>query len=290
MPADRSRGRALRGERGPQRGSRVGVPVGPPRLNKAGWEGWDEYADFYDWENAQTLDRRDVRFWQDMSRRASGNVLELGCGTGRVTLPVARTGAYVVGVDRSAEMLSHARRRAARAKLDKNLSLLRADIRSLPFRRSVRFDLVMAPYGILQSLLRESDLTATLASVANVLARGGIFGVDLVPDLPVWKEYRNQVRFRGARRGGRSRIALVESVRQDRERGLTIFDQLYIERRGRARTTRAFSLVFRTLSIPQMTRRLERAGFRITAVLGDYAGKPWDPRADVWLILAEKAG
>jgi len=35
----------------------------------------------------QTLDRRDVRFWQDMARRAGGKVLELGCGTGRVTLP-----------------------------------------------------------------------------------------------------------------------------------------------------------------------------------------------------------
>jgi ubiquinone/menaquinone biosynthesis C-methylase UbiE len=281
MPADPSRSRAAaRGE---------GVPVGPPRLSKEGWEGWDEYADFYDWENAQTFDRRDVRFWQDLSRRAGGRVLELGCGTGRVTLPVARTGASIVGVDRSAEMLSHARRKATRAKLDNNLSLLRADIRSLPFRRSARFDLVMAPYGILQSLVRESDLTATLASVVNVLGRHGVFGVDLVPDLPVWKEYRNQVRFRGARRGGTSRIALVESVRQDRERGLTIFDQHYIERRGRARTSRAFSLVFRTLSVPQMTRRLERAGFRITAVLGDYGGKPWDPRADVWLILAERS-
>ena len=34
-----------------------------------GWKGWDDYADFYDWENAQTLDRRDVRFWQDMAQR-----------------------------------------------------------------------------------------------------------------------------------------------------------------------------------------------------------------------------
>ena len=38
-----------------------------------------------------------------------------------------------------------------------------------------------------------------------------------------------------------------------------------------------------------MRRRLERAGFRVTAVLGDYDGKPWDSRADVWLILAQKA-
>ena len=111
-----------------------------------------------------------------------------------------------------------------------------------------------------------------------------------MPDLPVWKEYRNQVRFRGRRPGTGSRITLVESVRQDRARGLTIFAQQYIESRGRARAVRDFSLVFRTLSIPQMTSRLARAGLRVTAVLGDYKGGPWDPRADVWLILAERSG
>ncbi len=79
------------------------------RTGKAeGWKGWDDYAPFYDWENAQTLDRRDVRFWQRMAERANGPVLELGCGTGRVTIPVARTGARIVGIDRSSEMLARA--------------------------------------------------------------------------------------------------------------------------------------------------------------------------------------
>jgi hypothetical protein len=158
----------------------------------------------------------------------------------------------------------------------------------LPFRMSARFDLVMAPYGILQSLVSESDLKATLASVARVLAPGGIFGVDLVPDLPVWKEYRNKIRFRGQRRGGTSRITLIESVSQNRAKRLTLFDQEYIEQRGRERKTRRFTLVFRTLTVPQMTKRLEKAGFQIRAILGDYGGEAWDPRADVWLILAEK--
>jgi ubiquinone/menaquinone biosynthesis C-methylase UbiE len=264
------------------------IPKGKPEAIREGWKGWDDYADFYDWENAQTLDRRDVRFWQDMATRATGPVLELGCGTGRVAIPVARSGAHVIGIDRSAEMLGHAVRRTKRARLKGRVSWLRGDIRSLPFGGSAGFDLVMAPYGILQSLVRESDLAATLASVAQVLAPRGVFGLDLVPDLPVWKEYRKQVRFRGSRRGGKSRITLVESVRQDRARRLTIFDQEYVERRGSTRTSRCFSLVFRTLTVPQMTRRLERAGFKVRAVLGDYRGKPWDPRADVWLILAEK--
>ena len=91
-----------------------------------------------------------------------------------------------------------------------------------------------------------------------------------------------------ARRGGTARVTLVESVRQDRARKVTIFDQEYVERRGRRRIAKRFSLVFRTLTVPQMARRLEKAGFRIKAILGDYNGEPWDPRADVWLILAEK--
>ena len=268
---------------------RVAARVGePPRQRTEGWSGWDDYADFYDWENAQTLDRRDVKFWQGMAMRASGPILELGCGTGRVTIPVSRTGARIVGIDRSSEMLSHALKRTRRSRSGGRPLWVRGDIRFLPFGPSPRFDLVMAPYGILQSLIRESDLKAALASVARVLADGGIFGVDLVPDLPVWKEYKDQVRFRGARRGGASRITLVESVRQDRAKRLTIFDQEYIEQRGRVRKTRRFSLVFRTLTVPQMTKRLANAGFRVKAVLGDYDGEPWDPRADVWLILAEK--
>src|SRR5918992_6217653 len=143
-----------------------------------GWQGWDDYADFYDWENAQTLDRRDVKFWRKMAERANGPVLELGCGTGRVTIPVARAGVRIIGVDRSAGMLAYAAKRSRRARAGRRPTLLRADIRFLPFRTAARFDLVMAPYGILQSLVRESDVKATLASVARILAPGGIFGVD----------------------------------------------------------------------------------------------------------------
>lgn len=144
----------------------------------------------------------------------------------------------------------------------------------------------MAPYGILQSLTRERDLRAALESVGRVLRRGGLFGIDLVPDLPRWREYRRRTSLTGPR--GRGTVKLVESVRQDRARKLTIFDHEYIERHGRTRSVHRFTLTFRTLSVPEMSRRLERAGFRVRSVLGDYQGGPWDARADVWVILARK--
>src|ERR1700704_4952462 len=91
--------------------SRVPNPV------RQGWEGWDDYAPFYDWENARTLGRRDVPFWRRIALEAEGPVLELGCGTGRISLPIARAGVSLVGIDRSAPMLEHATRHAKRRRI-----------------------------------------------------------------------------------------------------------------------------------------------------------------------------
>jgi SAM-dependent methyltransferase len=295
-----------------------------------GFEGWDDYAPFYDWENARTLGRRDVPFWRHLALEAGGPVLELGCGTGRVSIPLGRAGVPLTGIDRSVAMLAYARGRLRRARLGHRVALVQGDIRHLPFasteggtrdsglgtrdsrlaaRRSGPrargaksnpgsrgpgsgspvFAMVMAPYGILQSLLHERDLALTLTEVHRVLRPGGTFGLELVADLPSWEEYRRRVSLEGWRgRPGGSHVTLVETVRQDRARRRTIFDQEFTERRGGRRRVHRFSLAFRTLSVPQMARRLERAGFEISALLGDYRGRAWDARAEVWLILARR--
>jgi ubiquinone/menaquinone biosynthesis C-methylase UbiE len=252
-----------------------------------GWRGWDDYAQFYDWENAQTMGRRDVKFWQRLAQRTHGRILELGCGTGRVAIPMAKTGARVVGIDRSASMLTRARTRVRRSKLAGSLQLVRGDVRVLPFPPA-SFALVAAPYGILQSLLDDATLDATLDSVRRVIERGGTFGIDLVSDLTSWAEYQRRVKLRGRVGRGQTHITLIESVRQDPARGLTMFDQEFIERRGADTRSHQFSLSFRTVSVEGMTERLERHGFRVSAVLGDYDGGPWDARADVWLLLATR--
>jgi hypothetical protein len=184
-------------------------------------------------------------------------------------------------------MLARARRRVRRARPRRVPALVRGDIRRLPFARAFR--LVMAPYGVLQSLLRDRDLADTLAAVARVCRPGALFAIDLVPELIDWKEYRRRVSLAGPRAGGRSHVTLVETVRQDRARRITRFDQEYIERSGRARTTRRFTLSFRTVPVRGMVRRLESAGFRVEAVFGDYEGLPWRRGADAWIILARLA-
>jgi len=285
---------------------RQAVKVSTSGRAPEGHDGWDEYAPFYDWENARTLGRRDLPFWRNVALQVGGPVLELGCGTGRLSIPLGRAGVPLFGIDRSEAMLARARARVRRAGLSGRVHLIRGDIRKLPFAgRVVRpsragapqrvtspgqpFDMVLAPYGMLQSLLRERDLVDTLAAVHGVLRPGGTFGIELVADLPSWAEYRKRVSLTGWRgRTGGARISLVESVRQDRARRLTFFDQEFTERNGRSTTVRTFSLAFRTLSVPQIVRRLEKTGFEVSALLGDYRGRQWDPRADVWVILATR--
>lgn len=259
-----------------------------------GYEGWDDYAPFYDWENAQTVGRRDIAFWSAFARGATagqagdgGPILELGCGTGRVALPVAREGATVVGIDRSGPMLARARTRVKRARLQSHVQLVRGDIRHLPFPDRT-FPLVMAPYGILQSLLVERDLAKALDAVARVLTKKGTFGLELVADLPAWDEYSKRVSMRGKRGPNGKPITLIESVKQDRARHITRFEQEFIEGRGKTAVRKKFGLAFRTLTVPQMVRRLEKAGLEVSALLGDYQGGPWDLRAEVWIILARR--
>jgi ubiquinone/menaquinone biosynthesis C-methylase UbiE len=254
-----------------------------------GHEGWDDYADYYDWENAQTVGRRDVAFWQRMARQSAGRapILELGCGTGRVAIPVAKSGATVIGIDRSESMLARGRKNVRRARVGSQVKLLRGDIRHLPFPdRS--FPLVMAPYGILQSLLDERVLKATLKEVSRVLTRKGTFGLELVADLPAWEEYSRHTSLRGTRGPKGKPIVLIESVKQDRRNHITRFEQEFVEGRGKTASRKKFTLAFRTLSVPQMVQRLEKAGLEVSALLGDYQGGPWDLRADVWIILARR--
>ena len=84
-------------------------------------------------------------------------------------------------------------------------------------------------------------------------------------------------------------MTLVETVRQKRDAGLTIFDQEFIEWRGGRRSVHRFSIAFRTVTVTRMAELVAAAGFRIAAVLGDYRGRAWSPDAGVWVIIGRRA-
>ena len=141
---------------------------------------YDAWADIYDAVFSYVVD--DIPFYlEEAATYGDGGVLELGCGTGRVAIPLALSGVSVAALDSSAAMLARAREKA-RAAAAKNLTLVQADMRDFDLQR--KFSLVIIPFRGFLSLLSAADQIAALRAIKRHLLPGGRLTLDIfVPDL-----------------------------------------------------------------------------------------------------------
>jgi len=142
---------------------------------------YDRIARFYDVDMAQNMRFDDVAFYAHHCLRARGTVLEIGCGNGRVLLPLLARGIDAVGVDASAPMLAELRRKAATARLP--LRAVRADARRLPLRSGL--GAVLCPYSLVTYMTTRADLEALLAGCRALLVPGGLLLVDAFVPRPL---------------------------------------------------------------------------------------------------------
>jgi ubiquinone/menaquinone biosynthesis C-methylase UbiE len=145
---------------------------------------YDAWAEWYDvFYSTAGLD--DVEFYVDLAVLSGGPVLEIGCGTGRVTLPVAAAGVDIVGVDFSPAMLVKAEKRAATTSdLGGSYEFVHGDMRTLALDRL--FPLVVIPARTLYLALTPEEQVETLRRAASHMAPGGILAFNLFtpdPDL-----------------------------------------------------------------------------------------------------------
>ena len=145
----------------------------------------EHYADaaLYDYEYRRR--RADVTFYRELARRRGADrILELGAGSGRVTLPLARDGHAVVALDQSEAMLARLRARIARlpAPVAERITPVTGDLRT--FSVAGRFPLAIAAFNVLEHLYTRGEVTACLQRIAAHLAPGGVFAFDVqLPDL-----------------------------------------------------------------------------------------------------------
>ncbi|VAW36077.1 hypothetical protein MNBD_CHLOROFLEXI01-3841 [hydrothermal vent metagenome] len=133
----------------------------------------DMYADpiNYDLESGQF--KLDDTILLDLASQASGAVLELGCGTGRVTIPLAQQGFDMTGLDITSHMLQYAQNKAK----DLPIKWICADIRN--FHLENQYALIYTYGSVFQHLLNRSDQEAMLARVHEHLAPEGKFVMDV---------------------------------------------------------------------------------------------------------------
>jgi cyclopropane fatty-acyl-phospholipid synthase-like methyltransferase len=115
----------------------------------------------------------DVDFWLGEAARTDGPLLELGCGTGRVTIPLAARGCQITGLDISDSMLRRARSKAADAGVVATWIL--GDMRGFELDR--QFAMIFCPFGTFNHLRRD-DVAQCLSAAREHLLPGGHFALD----------------------------------------------------------------------------------------------------------------
>ncbi|WP_303013596.1 class I SAM-dependent methyltransferase [uncultured Bacteroides sp.] len=129
-------------------------------------------AHIYDGLNTFLSDLQFYKKWLPADKDA--RILELCCGTGRLTIPIAQEGYTICGVDYTPSMLEQARAKAAKAGLE--INFIEADIRTLDLQE--QFDFIFIPFNSIHHLYGNKDLFRALEGVKKHLKDGGLFLFD----------------------------------------------------------------------------------------------------------------
>jgi SAM-dependent methyltransferase len=248
---------------------------------------FDPYSivvDFYEeWARPQ---KADIPFYVKHATSVRGPVVELGVGTGRVAIPIARAGKEVIGVDLSDAMLTEAARRSAAEGVADKLTFVEADMRS--FVADPAVELVMIPFRGFLHMLTVDDQLEALGSIHRSLVSGGRLVLNIFlpdPELVVSQDGRKishgdfvDERGRRCEMWGIPEYDVASQVLHLRV-GLDVYDG------ERPVDTIETGFDLRAIHRYEFEHLLIRAGFEVEALYGWFDERPLegDAREQIWV-------
>jgi len=220
--------------------------------------------------------------------RPGARVLDLACGTGRITLVLARKGFDAVGLDYSKPFLRQARAEARKSRLDGRVSFIRGDMRRASAHVGrAGFDLAVSLYNSFGYFARRGDDSRVLREAFRALKPGGAFVLNTLNE-----------------GGVRHRLEDPPRIGHEPVKNVFVFDQIAYDRRKRktqgrwtiidARASRVkiarLPLSQNVYSHAELARMLRQAGFRIERVWGLWDGGRFTKRSWHQTIVARKPG
>jgi SAM-dependent methyltransferase len=260
-------------------------------------------AEAYD---AETIVRDDIPFYVELAKEAAArgeSVLELACGTGRVTIPIAQAGLNVVGLDRSPAMLDVARRKAEGVDFPhpnplpegegitpENPRWVEGDMSK--FELGERYGLVIIPARSLLLLLTVAEEKSCLRCVREHLVDGGRLALNIFnPDLVLMASWMTtkQGLWRREPESGPTRDVLVTRDYRTADQAI---DERYIDTElsdqgaviARVERNLRLRYVFRY----EMEHLLALSGFEVEALYGWFDKRPFDDESSEMVWLARK--
>jgi SAM-dependent methyltransferase len=225
-----------------------------------------------------------VPFYVDLARQQGGGVLELACGTGQITIPIAELGLPTVGLDRSHAMLTVARQRASAARAA--VSWVQGDMRDFALGR--HFDLIFVARNSLLHLLSTTHLVAALTAVRRHLTPDGVFAFDIFNPNP---------RLLARPRGQRFPVMEVttETFGTLQVEDTPDYDAATQVNRGTWHISApgkpeawTISLVMRSIFPQELPALLSAAGLELVSRFGELSGAPFVPGSRVQVCVCRR--
>ena len=255
---------------------------------------YDRWAEIYDSVYSYVVE--DISFYVDEARNSGGRVLELGCGTGRVALPIAQAGVDIVGLDFSTVMLDEARRKMIGSQpLSGSLTLVEGDMRDFSLGGELGegepFSLAIIPFRGFLSLLSVGDQVRALVNIKRHLSPGGKLILSIfVPDPSMLvQEVDGPYHFRDVTDPGTGRqFVLWQQNRYDNYSQIvntrTIIEELDEDGVVRERKYRDFQL--RYIHRWEMHHLLRMCGFEVLDLFGDFSRSDFDDTSTEMIWVA----
>ena len=247
--------------------------------------GMEEYDDpiRYDAEYGGIDDA--ATFFLALAEGSGRRVLDLGCGTGRLAIPLARRGKEVTALDRSRAMLAYACSKAAQLPI----RWIEGDFRSFDLGRE--FDLILACGHAFQALLTEADQRTFLACARRHLAGEGRLVFDTRNTVPLHLDVTGEERFWHSLAlpdGGLVDVSGTEAY--DPATGIMYYRTFRAGRGGGPRTETVLDIKF--TAPDDLQRLLRECGLWPERLLGDFSGAPLTDGSPEIVVIArpEQAG
>lgn len=224
----------------------------------------------------------DVAFYVAQASEHGGPVLEYGCGAGRITIPMARTGVTVVGVDHSEAMLEELATALALEprEVRARVSAKRGDMRDL--RISRRFPLVLSTFNTFLHLYTRDDVERHLARVHAHLAPKGrfVFDASLPSPIDLARDPGRPLRTPPLRHPSLGKCRYAERFDYDAARQI-LFVSMEFEPLSAEQAPFATPLAHRQFFPQELEALLHYNGFEVERVEGGWQGEPLDRFSDV---------
>ena len=234
----------------------------------------------------------DVPYWVETAKSAGGPVLELACGTGRITLPLVRKGLIVDALDGSLPML-HKLEAKARAELSAEelgrLAWHWSNMRD--FELGKQFDVILCPFSGFTYLVEDADQRRMLQRVRMHLAPGGAFLMDvfvphykdlLMPDGHVYHDYRRHL-------DNGMILEREKTIQKDLTRQVNVVRRTYrfLNDSGEVLRTVCTESTIRYRFRSEMKLLLESEGFDVIEEYGDFEAKPYSYSASMMVFVCK---